>query len=233
MKTIAIFNHYKRILDTVISKNEAVALFLSAPYPLDEPVKIARNVFLISGIHRVVIVDKKYGYIVKFNYLENDCEKECRVYRESGNFCNCLTACEKIGNYKRLVSTYSTQQLYANTNWMFDGEKVFNLKNIRNYFKRNKIKVIPKIVALNIELYAYEQATFYHSDTSEMITNCNRNDPLAEYSLAMAQSFRNYLGNQKYDEFNNFLRKYEVNDLHYFNFGFIKNRPVLIDFAGI
>lgn len=204
---------YAAALDRAIVSNKALAAYLTDPYPLDDYIDLGDGLHITSGLSRIVLIADDSDYIIKFDMNNTHyCEQEKNICSKSGQFQDCFAKCINSFNYHRKI-------------------KIYNDITGVEYFTQDIYDDTPNSTQdINYTFYVYEKAQFHPMECALSLPS-RGDSPLTEFSIGVGNEFYCYLGEKKYEEFSNFLKENKISDIHPYNFGYICNRPVLIDYT--
>lgn len=178
-----------------------------------------------AGASKVVLTFENLGFVIKIPfegyYPDAEYDEETDEYYDSEfeYFCNAdadseWDYCEAEANRYNEAKTYGVEDCFAKCE---------------------------KIATINSHpIYLQEYATMYdwgkssnHTDkdkeTVSKICSDNRFDC---FNTEWLSDVFNYFGEKIFYTFMEFLKDYNINDLHNGNIGYINARPVLVDYAG-
>ena len=158
-----------------------------------------------EGCSKKVIVFSNLGFVIKFDNC-GDSEREVDLYNAAGAY--------------GLADCFPTTKLLCYHNgyqWVY--------QEIANPFYFNRKKSTEQAKQLKVKEEALEMIWNITND----ISNCTRTDCLSRVWLKIAI---NYFGYTLMGKLARFIQTNRINDLHNGNVGFVKDRPVLIDFCG-
>lgn len=249
MNKCEVFNHFSKILDTMLEYSLFWDTYFQNPTGLEENAEgnidnpaFPENLRLRFGITRGCLFDENYNYVVKFdvgtdNYGDSPCRREVDIYNAAKlyNLQNYFTEAIYIGIYHKTIQFYDLEKIENRIAWFDYDPEIFD----KNFMEHEDEfgDIIP--INISIPLYAYPKATEYRytmfdKDKESMLEVEARSiaSPLRKRGLQIAMEFIDKYGVNEYERLTNFLYEYEVNDLHRGNIGSINNELVIIDYAG-
>ena len=158
-----------------------------------------------EGCSKKVIVFSDLGFVIKFDNC-GDSEREVDLYNAAVDY--------------GLADCFPTTRLLCYHNgyqWVY--QEIANAF----YFSRKQSEEKAKQLKVN------EEALEMIWNITNDISNCTRTDCLSKVWLKIAI---NYFGYSHIGKLARFIQTNRINDLHNGNVGFVKDRPVLIDFCG-
>lgn len=243
----SIMEHYSAILDDLIKHNAAFGVYFQDPsrfYDMHVSYNFDGNVRVKSGATRCCIVDSSYNYVVKFD-IEGDelydsaCDYERMVYDEAKEEGLEQYLCRGIylGTYERDVLAYDIDDVIDHVNMCFCTD-IDYLENDLDYYDD---QICCDTVHISLPLYAYPRVEFTSPSRIDVMCGftqdyinriSSQRTPLTERSNTVALTFISAFGEDEYNRFCRFLRKFRVNDLHTSNIGYLDGQFCLSDYAG-
>ena len=227
----SIFQHYSNILDNLL-KQPFFQVYFQYPYSINEEIE-RKNLLIKCGATRGCLIDLNYDYVVKYDIDEGYSDREIEIYEaaEDAGLGEYFAASCYLGTYRKTIKTYDYKEIEDEFNWYDEDEFYEELNKIKDELEQYTIVV-------EIPLYAYEKASdycnswqYHYSQQSEREAK-HSSGPLRERNLMVAAMFIENYGFAAYEDLNNFLLEYGVNDIHCANIGIINDRVCLIDYAG-
>lgn len=241
-----IFNHYSDIIDTLIAKTSYFKYFFQYPESLDDDIfseeyGVPANVSIRFGATRACIIDNDYNYVIKLDIAgdcENDsiCQHEVNIYEDAckNHFDHYLTPVSYVGTYSKTFHFYTytdiIQVVIIPYNMSFTTD-LFEEKLQEAEEKGYLRPSMKKEITIEVPLFAYDFAKKYKFSYANIKVPKN-NSPLCERNELIAQEFIYQYGEDVYNNFSTFLRKWHINDLHFSNVGNVNGTFRIIDYGG-
>lgn len=227
----SIFQHYSNIIDNLL-KQPFFQIYFQRPYSISDGIE-RKNLLIKCGATRGCLIDSDYDYVVKYDIDEGYSDREIEVYEaaEAAGLGEYFAAPYYLGTYHTTIETYDYREIEDSFNWYDEDEFYEEFNKIKNNLSQYT-------TVIEIPLYAYEKASnyynswqYYYSQQSEREAK-HSDGPLREHNLMIAAMFIENYGFTTYEDLNNFLLEWNVNDIHCGNVGIINDRVCLIDYAG-
>ena len=168
-----------------------------------------------------------FGEDVSFDF-EEGCSKKVIVFHNLGfviKFDNCGDSEREVDIYNAAVA-YGLADCFPTTKLIcYHNDYQWVYQEIANSFYHDRKQNNEKAKQLKVNEEALEMIWNITDD----IPNCTRTDCLSRVWLKIAI---NYFGYSLMGKLARFIQTNRINDLHNGNVGFVKDRPVLIDFCG-
>ena len=241
MRKDLVFNHFSKALDYLLEEDEVFSFLFQNPRDLTNSV-FYKNFSVYFGASRFCIVDNNYPFVVKVEYdepfetfedISSFCERELFFYERAQelNFDKYFTEVQYLGTYTKKVKTYSLSDFYDYYDYSEYDKNDF-LSALEDMEKEGVLK---KEIEISIPLYAYEKADCFVNDScyssKEIDYYRSLKSPLSEISAYIAANFIKDYGEEEFYEFSEFLKYYNIRDIHAGNVGFINGKIVIIDYA--
>ena len=245
MNKSMVFNHYSNMLDTLIDNSLFFSYYFQSCFPLEEDiVNPCYNLdwYIHFGATRVCLEDRAYDYVVKIDMFNSDaCDKEMDVYSaaEKEGMEQYFIKPIYLGTYTHTINFYDSQAIEYNMPDFYDyDEEWFTDKFADNEESFGELQPI----TIALPLYAYKRIVPFNfnptynllgeEEQSELeITARKVKSPLRECNLAVAIEFVKEYGEEEYKRFTEFLKDFEINDLHVGNVALFENHLVISDFG--
>jgi len=246
MNKSMVFNHYSHMLDTLIDNSLFFQYYFQSPFCLDEDIQhpcYDLDWYIHFGATRVCLEDRAYDYVVKIDLFDSEaCEKEMDVYAAAvqEGMTQYFVEPTYLGTYTRTINFYDSQAIELNMPDFYDyDEEWFEDKFADNEDSFGELQPI----TIALPLYAYKRIVpFNFNPTYNLLAEEEQSEleiaarkvksPLRERNLAVAIEFVKEYGEEEYKRFTEFLKDWEVNDLHVGNVALYENHLTLCDYAG-
>ena len=248
MNKEAIFQHYSYILDNMLEKSLFFKFFFQNPITIPningtiDNIELSENLHINFGISRGCIIDDNYNWVVKFDiaqdiFEDSLCDREVDIFRaaRAHNLENYFAEAEFIGIYRYNIKFYDSNLIDKNVDWYDYNPKRFNrlfLEAINKLGEQTNITIfIPLFAYPKAERYCYtylnQRESNYYKDQAYLIPS-----PLRKRNVQIAMEFIFRYGMDQYKKLTEFMKDYNINDLHFGNIGNIRGNLTIIDYAG-
>lgn len=160
-----------------------------------------------SGASKYVIVFKKHDYVIKWS-TDNSVKKEAEIYDSAVHAKLDFVFPETI-----FLGTYESIPYSVQSKIDYSAEEIPN---------RHKSKYLKMSKTVTWEIQEKMERGF-------QIPNCGYN---RELDLLWSKVFISLYGKAVAKKLCTFIRAHRINDLHTSNIGFLKQRPIILDFCG-
>lgn len=253
MKATMIFNHYKNILDELLSESNFFKYYFQAPTSLEEDIcwedweeeccaLFDNSTSIRFGATRGCFIDDTYDYVVKFDLDEaqenGSCFDEVLIYDAAAQ-----NGLERffaqpiyLGTYTKKIKFYSYYDLCEEFEdfGCFD-ESAFCEKL---QFIIEAYDIEKREITINIPLFAYPRAErhefhVYEKDRDEIYYSVSRsNSPLVEREAGIGYAFVSLYSEEVFDALTEFCDEHKINDLHTGNVMEINGELIFTDYCG-
>ena len=251
MKATMIFNHYKNILDELLSESNFFKYYFQAPTSLEEDIYwedweeechtlFDNSISIRFGATRGCFIDDTYDYVVKFDLDEaqenGSCSDEILIYDAAAQ-----NGLEKffaqpiyLGTYTKKIKFYTYSDLYDYFECPEFFDETFFCKKLQSMIEEYNME--KEEITISIPLYAYPRAERYnfghHSDEEVSSFRATHSDvsPLLERSTSVGIAFVKEYGEEVFEKLSEFLLDHKVNDLHSGNVMSYQNHLILTDY---
>jgi len=253
MKATMIFNHYKNILDELLSESNFFKYYFQVPTSLCEDIcwedweEECRALFDNStsirfGATRGCFIDDTYDYVVKFDLPEaqenGSCSDEVLIYDAAvqNDLEKFFAQPIYLGTYTKKIKFYPYSDLYDYFDCPEFFDETFFCKKLQSMIEEYDME--KEEITISIPLYAYPRAErhefhVYEEDQDEIYRSISRsNSPLVEREAGIGYAFVSLYGEEVFDALTEFCDEHEINDLHTGNVMEVNGELIFTDYCG-
>ena len=248
MEKNSIFNHYSKMLDTLIDNTNFFQFYFQKPFSLQSDIMgyIQSSWNIHFGATRVCLEDAKYPYIVKTNLFDySACEDEEETYLDASRENLQQYFCETcfLGYYHKDIDFYDSDVMEEESSYISEMYEYIEDEFDSKFEEDEKHFGLKKTIHIVLPLWGYRRATPHnYNEAYDKLTGKEEGEyesaarkvhsPLREVNLAVAMEFVREYGEEEYTRLSYFLQDWCINDLHFGNFGDIDGHICCLDWAG-